>query len=211
MKTRSEIYLDALTQIEALHGLTDREADWMSRLREQQRCSGSLEGDLRPMIVMFQFAEDRLKRPRIRFLADGPNGQQKVRMERTPTEGKSHYNLYFYGDASISEWSNTYRRYAGSVYPDGRFFFKPWVFESGYAEGLLETLNEFSRDPIQAAKAWAQRMATCMFCGLSLDDPRSVHVGYGETCAGHYNLPWGEMNLKEFLLRDTGANQKENP
>jgi len=25
-----------------------------------------------------------------------------------------------------------------------------------------------------------------------LDDERSVSVGYGPVCAGHYGLPWGE-------------------
>lgn len=30
----------------------------------------------------------------------------------------------------------------------------------------------------------------CVFCERPLSDPRSLEVGYGKICAGHYALPW---------------------
>ena len=34
---------------------------------------------------------------------------------------------------------------------------------------------------------------SCVFCSRKLTDERSIFVGYGPTCAGHNNLPWGEV------------------
>jgi hypothetical protein len=34
-----------------------------------------------------------------------------------------------------------------------------------------------------------------MFCRLTLTDARSTAVGYGQTCAGHWGMPWGEARL----------------
>jgi len=41
------------------------------------------------------------------------------------------------------------------------------------------------------ALSYAQEGRECSFCGLDLDAPESLKVGYGETCAKKRGLPWG--------------------
>jgi len=47
--------------------------------------------------------------------------------------------------------------------------------------------------PISAEEAalFGHDAGQCVFCSLSLDDDRSVAMGYGPVCARNYGLPWG--------------------
>jgi hypothetical protein len=53
-------------------------------------------------------------------------------------------------------------------------------------------LVHLSADPAAVAAAYGQLTGSCCFCGLTLTDPRSKHVGYGPICAGNRGLPWGD-------------------
>lgn len=53
---------------------------------------------------------------------------------------------------------------------------------------LLEGLGA---DPAKVAAGYGKLTGNCCFCLRRLDDARSVSVGYGPICAGHYGLPWG--------------------
>jgi hypothetical protein len=46
-----------------------------------------------------------------------------------------------------------------------------------------------------AGLAFAQEGSHCFRCGLPLDRPESLLVGYGETCAENLGLPWGEKAI----------------
>lgn len=66
------------------------------------------------------------------------------------------------------------------------------------------------------AAAFGHDAGQCIYCGLSLDDARSVAMGYGPTCAKNYGLPWGNKRqavkvptkaeaIAESLSLDLGA------
>lgn len=38
--------------------------------------------------------------------------------------------------------------------------------------------------------ALGKHFNACMYCGLTLSDPKSVEHGYGPVCAGYHGLPW---------------------
>jgi hypothetical protein len=57
---------------------------------------------------------------------------------------------------------------------------------------ILATLAAFHDDPAGFAGRAGRLSGRCCFCRLPLTDPRSLAVGYGKICAGHYSLPWGE-------------------
>lgn len=63
-----------------------------------------------------------------------------------------------------------------------------WAYR-GVASRVLAGARVASRAEIAA---FGHRSSRCVFCGKQLDDERSVFAGYGETCAGHRGLPWGE-------------------
>jgi hypothetical protein len=57
---------------------------------------------------------------------------------------------------------------------------------------VMATLAAFHDDPATFAGQAGRLSGRCCFCRLPLTDPRSLAVGYGPICAGHYHLPWGE-------------------
>jgi len=77
--------------------------------------------------------------------------------------------------------------YYGRVNPDTG----EWV-PSRDAEPMVgDALKKFSADPAGVAAEYGRLHGNCCFCSRPLSDERSTQVGYGETCAGHYGLPWG--------------------
>jgi len=69
-----------------------------------------------------------------------------------------------------------------------RFFPRGWV-----AQGTFEALRAIGDNPLAAAVGHGHATGNCSFCARDLTDPRSVSVGYGPICAGHFGLPWGEV------------------
>ena len=61
-------------------------------------------------------------------------------------------------------------------------------------EEVRSTLVLFLRfvdDPLSQVVYFGAQTGKCSFCGLPLDDPISLSVGYGKTCAEKNNLLWG--------------------
>src|SRR4051794_7329117 len=46
--------------------------------------------------------------------------------------------------------------------------------------------------PAGFAREHGRLTGRCCFCNQALCDERSTAAGYGETCARHFSLPWGE-------------------
>jgi len=57
---------------------------------------------------------------------------------------------------------------------------------------ITALLANFAKDPAKVASLYGKLTGNCCFCSRDLTDQRSVSVGYGPICAGHYGLPWGE-------------------
>lgn len=85
--------------------------------------------------------------------------------------------------------------YCGLITPEG--VWRPRVAE--YVEPVTEALTRFNADPASVATAYGHAMSHCCFCGLGLSDARSVAMGYGPICAGHYRLPWGEERAAQSV------------
>lgn len=58
-------------------------------------------------------------------------------------------------------------------------------------ERVLEVLRAFAANPAKVAGEHGRLHGRCCFCNLPLSDERSTIVGYGSTCAAHFELPWG--------------------
>jgi hypothetical protein len=80
--------------------------------------------------------------------------------------------------------------YFGYIGTDGEFH------ESVKCTREVSTLlSNFDHDPAGVAKAHADLVGSCCFCGLTLTDQRSISVGYGPICAGNHGLPWGDGKI----------------
>lgn len=61
---------------------------------------------------------------------------------------------------------------------------------------LTETEAEFLRrlweSPVSFLAECSKDMGRCCYCNQPLEDPRSKRIGYGQTCAKRWGLPWGD-------------------
>lgn len=55
----------------------------------------------------------------------------------------------------------------------------------------LYDLNENTKLTAEEAARFGHLYGSCVFCGRTLTDERSIKVGYGPICADHNSLPWG--------------------
>lgn len=78
----------------------------------------------------------------------------------------------------------------GAAYGEGKRYGnqKPGATYRGQIEAELRII---ASDIGAAAAAYGHLTGKCTFCGLPLEDERSVSRGYGPTCATNHGLPWG--------------------
>lgn len=136
----------------------------------------TLKVDLSRVLDMFKNARQHLKRPKITLRLI--QAQRNIRF----TFDMNRRRLYMNGEQF------------GSGYG--------WVTEAGevqlrqngpgYKAEILVLLEEFCAEPKAVAIAHGKLTGNCCFCSLPLSDPRSLNVGYGDTCAKHWDLPWGK-------------------
>lgn len=185
-------------------GLSERQMYWVNKLiarargEEKAPEAKKLEGDLKPMMVMLQFAKQHLKFPKVRLLTPKARGWLEEGERPTREWMKAHtLRLGIAGPKS---------KYAGQVnvtddYPYGSNVWYGRIDKDGnwtqprrelqMMDEVAEALNEFAKDPQQAASAYGRLMGHCCFCNRTLTDDRSIEVGYGPNCAEYYGLPWG--------------------
>lgn len=129
---------------------------------------------------MFLNARQHLKRPKIVLLLDPANvNGLKVRFGATDD-----------GTLWISSGPM-----GSPVYAKGSLVHNTMIlraFGEQNREKLFALLEEFCKDPETVAIVHGKLMGNCCFCSLPLTDPRSLNHGYGEVCAKHWRLPWGE-------------------
>lgn len=148
--------------------------------------------DLTGINAMFDKAKAQgLKRMVVRFLDEAGN-----RFTVSPAKSTSQNAGCLYVKSSDDG-------YLGKILPDGEFK-GAWNTAGDATTKAQAALVEFNKDPAGKAKLYGKQTSTCCFCGLALEDPRSVMAGYGPICAGNYGLPipsmkealaWAEKNL----------------
>ena len=94
---------------------------------------------------------------------------------------------------SVNVKVKTYNGYdwLGRVLEDGTWM--PGRLAEDYPI-LEDFLRQFAESPAEIAAEYGKKTGRCCFCNLKLSDARSLFVGYGKTCAGHYNLPYPAMS-----------------
>lgn len=139
-----------------------------------------IQFDFSKVYNMFLNARQHLKRPKIVLLLDtnDVNGL-KVRFGATDT-----------GIMWISSGPMGSPVYAKADLNHNTMILRS--FGEKHRERLFKLLEQFCADPETLAIVHGKLMGHCCFCSLPLTDPRSLNHGYGETCAKHWRLPWGQ-------------------
>ena len=57
---------------------------------------------------------------------------------------------------------------------------------------VSDKLMAIAKDPMNSAKTHGYTHGNCSMCRKRLSDDRSMFVGYGQTCAKNWGMPWGE-------------------
>lgn len=140
-------------------------------------------GDMSGLYAIFQKASRNLKRPAI--VAMSPVGEIRLSVAGANARVPGSINVAEkapYGEA----------RFYGRIMQDGTF-----VRRDGASDELVTYLVDFAANPAKMAAAHGHKTGACCFCNRPLSDARSTSVGYGPICAGHYGLPWGEVEAED--------------
>lgn len=155
--------------------LSKSQWDWVEKLVDRVRKAEPIYGDFKAIHVMFRLAGEHLKFPKIRLLS----------------EQGTYVQLNFKPDTQEID-----------VYRDGwqghgKRKFIGWLKEDtivphndGMDEDVRLTIQSLSLDPAAVAKAMANKLGVCMYCGKRLSDAHSKEMGYGKICAAHYGLEY---------------------
>jgi hypothetical protein len=131
----------------------------------------------RTLSEMIEGASSVLKYPKIRY---------------TSPEG---VRLCFYRAGSRSRYCGQVMITDGRPYGQSRWYGRvegsTFHASPGLGVEVLEAIESFLKDPEGLAQECGRLSGVCCYCAKRLTDPRSVSVGYGPICAGHYGLPWG--------------------
>jgi hypothetical protein len=137
-------------------------------------------GDMAGLYAIFQAAQRKLKRPAI--VVETPVGEIKLSV--------AGQNARYPGSVNVAEkGAFGEAKFYGRIMQDGGFV----QGREAAPEALVSYLVDFAANPAKMAAAHGHRTGNCCFCNRPLTDERSTSVGYGPICAGHYNLPWGEV------------------
>jgi hypothetical protein len=92
--------------------------------------------------------------------------------------------------------------YCGCIRPDSTIIWtkvatQGFGSEAPVKDALRALMVEFNKDPAAMASEHGKMLSSCCFCRLPLSTAESLAVGYGDTCAKHWHLPWGVKKLTD--------------
>lgn len=210
MKGRDASFADDLINgFRNSHALSAKQWYWVGELVKRVKSAEPIYGNLAALWVAFKIAGEKLKQPKIRLLADDGSENGIYVQLNFCLAGSKDYRGEVYEEDVIKVytggWSGHGRRlYAGSIKGD-----RIYVFRDRMPEAVRNIIQDLSMDPMGVAKAMANKLGICLYCGSRLSDPESKKRGYGPTCAANYNMPWGNKRLhREAELEAQSAQLK---
>ena len=171
-------------------GLSDKQWYWVNKLAANATTptatpvATTVVGDVSKIVELLNTAKQHLKRPAILVrandrdlrlniatsMAQVPGSINVCSTEKNPTTDRNDW----FGRITVS----------GEFQPSRKFDAET---QTAVANALIALAN----DPVKAAADFGNLTGICCFCARKLTDDRSVSVGYGKICAGHWGLPWG--------------------
>jgi hypothetical protein len=138
-------------------------------------------GNMTGVLALFARAKKHLKIPAIVLHVAGI-GEVKLNVAGERARVPGSITVAQNGRYGEAEWF-------GRILTNGTFE-SSRKFDANTVATLAAGLERFAADPAAAARDSARLTGKCVFCNIRLTDERSTSVGYGETCASHYSLPY---------------------
>ena len=166
-------------------GLSDKQRPHVFRLLEMAmggRDSSNVSiGNVAGIVALISKAKGLIKWPKIVF--EAPFGKVKIWIQGKAAKYPGAIGLTVNG------------MWFGRIQTDGEFQASGCYTTSTMKDEFLALLNAFSADPAGVGAHYGKLAGRCCFCQKSLEDPKSLAVGYGPTCASNYQLPWGQAKV----------------
>lgn len=193
-------------------GLSQKQEYWVGELAKRaranidkaQRVVEEVKIDLSPIVALFRKASTNLKKPYVLVDCDNEDGD-RLRLKLAGPASKYAGQVYVYLDGTFEE-----RLWLGRVDPE-RCVYIPSreAQEQRLGDRITQVLVAFAADPVGSAVRYGRKVGACCFCSRQLNDPRSITVGYGPICAGHFGLPWGEVvEVQDFKPEPTKLEER---
>lgn len=150
-------------------------------------------GDLSGILALFAKARAHLKFPAVVLgvpgFADDP-----VRINVAGDRAKIPGSLTVVSAERNGEGE---RDWFGRIMLDGSFHNASALDRRpDYLLAVSKRLRAFAANPAEVGGEDGRLHGRCCFCRRALTDERSTAAGYGETCADHFGLPWGDRPAK---------------
>ena len=145
--------------------------------------------DVAKIVQLFVGAKKHLKYPKVWLQTE--KNKFDIRCSMAGDRSKYAGSINMAAGAFGSTWY-------GSIKPTGEL----WLSADGkrIEAELLALLTEFAADPAGTAMKHGKLTSHCCFCSLKLSTPESLAVGYGDTCASHWGLPWGDLKKSSATI-----------
>jgi Family of unknown function (DUF6011) len=180
--------LNFATSIAAERNLSVKQAFWVKKIIEEI-CQApttpvAATSNYDAVFNMFTTASKHLKYPKVRL--ESSIGQVQLSV--------ASKNAKYPGSISIVIASQC-RGFVGRIRQGGMVD----INRNGedIKAKILDFLTEFNKDPVKMAVEYGKLHSHCCFCALPLKTKESLAVGYGDTCAKHYGLPWGKQKITD--------------
>lgn len=139
------------------------------------RSSSVKLSNMEPLVALFDNAKSRIKWPKINIDLEG----------HALVLSMAGATAAVPGSINVKGPKNGYDEapWYGRILRDGTF--KP---SRSAPHGLDKALLVMASDPAGVAAHYGHKSGQCCMCSKKLTDARSVHVGYGATCAKNWNM-----------------------
>lgn len=166
------------------HGdLSPKQWSWVDRLyaRTENECvrAGETVSDLGEVVALFdRVAAGKLKYPKLTF--DETAVGVPLQLSRAGAQARQPGSVNATDGRPFGQ-----NIWYGRIERNGTF-----VPGRDCPAELVPFLKKLGTDTANVAAMYGRRTGSCCFCGLGLTDERSIHVGYGPTCAKNWGMPY---------------------
>lgn len=121
---------------------------------------------------------------------------QKLRRVKISLKDSSGQKVVFKKAGPMSKYAGQIMITDGGPFGAALFFGRidtegNFMATSRATDSVKTLVQEFAVNPEDVAGKYGRLTGACCFCSKSLDDQRSLAVGYGPVCAKHFGLKWG--------------------
>jgi hypothetical protein len=186
-----------ISQRDSKGSLSEAQAFWVVKLAQRidapppapVTVAVASDAGMAAIHALFAKARKHLKRPAIQLHVEGE--PVNIRLSVAGPAAKHPGTINVADAAPFGQG-----RWFGRIQATGQF---ETAAKSPPTAAILAKLSAFSCNPAAVASEHGKLTGSCCFCSKPLSDPKSTAVGYGKICAGHYDLPWGEVKTPEAL------------